>query len=96
MLYSSYHQRCFFLRQTVALAESFSQILHEERVLGTHRSKWDVYIKSLLSDYREPWGRRVIKNVRARGDGIHTDSTKQGSQKQMKQVQGLLDLCQVL
>jgi hypothetical protein len=38
-----------------------------DRDLGTHSSKWDVSIKSLPSELREPQGRGGRESVRARG-----------------------------
>ena len=45
-----------------------------ERVLGTHSSKWDIFIKFLVSGIREPCRRGDRKNVRARGEGGHQES----------------------
>jgi hypothetical protein len=56
---------------------------HRERILGTHRSKWDVFINSLTSELRELHRRGGIKSVKARRmENIRkkpSASTKQGS-----------------
>jgi hypothetical protein len=45
----------FILHQLETNRETHSQTFHKETDLGTHSSKWDMSIKSLRSDLREPF-----------------------------------------
>ena len=46
---------------------------YSKRDFGTFCSKWNVFLKSLPSEFRESHARGGRKNIRARGDGGHQE-----------------------
>lgn len=67
----THHQRIFLLQKKGTDDETNRQTLFSERVLGTHSSWWDSFIKVLHSELREPCGTARRKSIRARRDGGH-------------------------